>query len=493
MGEQTERVVDRDGRYYYQIELPKLSPNEMKLINKVREEASKKTEGNLAGLTDEQRKQNVMFQVMGLLDRLKGEVQLAEDKKHHLAQLIVNDVTGLSLLEPLLEDDHIEEIMVIGPKRPVYIFHRRYGMLESNVFFEDPIDSVRIVQRIASSVGRRFDEDTPLLDARLMDGSRVNATLSPPSVDGSTVTIRKFKKDPLTIVDLINFKTFTTEVAAFLWVMIDGYGAWQKNLIIAGGTGSGKTSTMNSLTIFIREKERVITIEDTAELQIPIKHLVRFESRAPDVEGKGEIDMDALVKNTLRMRPDRIIIGEVRGREAKSLFIAMNTGHNGNFASLHANNSRECITRLTNEPMNVPLIMIPALDLILMQSRMSRGDKGSIRRITEITEIGGVTEDTVALNKIYEWDPGKDELKSTGTPSKLKQDLAKQLGITVKDITEEIEKRKLVLDYLVKENIRELSKVRNWVEDYYNNSENTLKKIEEALMASQPAEQSLES
>jgi flagellar protein FlaI len=492
MDEGESRVINFENKYFYKIELPSLSPNEMKFLNSLKNEAVEAVNLEGGALTEEQRKQNVLFEVLKIIDKSKSQIDLSEKKKHELGELVVNDLVGYSLLEPLLEDDNIEEIMVIGPKSPVYVYHRKFGMLESNVIFQDPDEIIKIAHKIASRVGRKIDKASPLLDARLSDGSRVNATLSPPGVDGSTITIRKFKRDPLTIIDLIKFNTLSSEFAAFLWVMVDGMGAWQKNVIIAGGTGSGKTTTLNALTIFIRGNERVITIEDTAELQIPLKHLIRFESRAPNVDGKGEINMDALVKNTLRMRPDRIIIGEVRGEEARSLFTAMNTGHNGNFATLHANNSRECMTRLTNNPMNVPTIMIPALDLVIMQARLSRGNKGSIRRIVEVTEIGGVTDDIVGLSKIYEWIPGKDELRSTGTPSKLKQDLAKQVGIPLKEINDEVERRKLIIDYLLEENIREFSQVRKWVEDYYDDSEATLEKIEETFITHSEAAPQIE-
>jgi flagellar protein FlaI len=484
MSDIESRVVTVGNRYFYKIEFPTLTPKEMKFLKKVKEAAIKEARVDLQGLTKEQMKQRMLFAVLEIMDRLNGDLELSPEKRQKLAELIVNDMVGYGLLEPILEDDEIEEIMVIGPKRPVYVFHRKYGMLETNVVFQDPREIVNIVQRIASSIGRRIDASSPLLDARLPDGSRVNATLSPPALDGPTVTIRKFKKDPLTIVDLLKFNTLNSEVAAFLWLMVEGMGVWPKNILVAGGTGSGKTTTLNALAIFIRERERVITIEDTAELQLPIKHLIRFEVRPPSIEGKGEIDMDTLLKNTLRMRPDRIIIGEVRGSEAKTLFTAMNTGHNGTLATLHANSARECITRLTNEPMGVPMIMIPALDLIVMQARYAHEKKGLIRRVTEVTEVGGITDSTVALSKIYEWDPGSDVIRSTGTPSTLKQELAKQVGISIEEVNEEFEKRRLVLDYLLENNIREIYEVRRWVESYYTNPEATLKKIEESLKAS---------
>jgi flagellar protein FlaI len=481
MVETESRVVSEDSKYVYRIKLPILSPDEMKLIESVKEVAIKEIKVELGGLSQEQKKQNFLFEVLRIMDRNKDLSGLKPEKKEQLAVLIVDEVFGYSLLEPFLEDDEIEEIMVIGPKRPVYVYHRNYGMLESNVVFQDPGEINTLAQKIAKSIGRKIDVSSPLLDARLTDGSRINATLSPPSLDGSTITVRKFKKDPFTIVDLIRVNTLPSEVAAFLWLMADGYGTWKKNILIAGGTGCGKTTTLNALTIFIRERERVITIEDTAELQLPIQHLIRFETRSPDVEGKGEVDMDALVKNTLRMRPDRIIVGEVRSGEARSLFTAMNTGHDGSMGTVHANSSRETISRLTNPPMDVPLMMLSSLDLILMEARISLGDKGLIRRITEVTEIGGLSEDTLALSKIYEWDPAKDELQSTGTPSKLKQDLAKELGIPAKEVNNELEKRRLVLDYLLKQNIREFSEVRSWIESYYTDSDKTLSKIEESF------------
>ena len=483
MGENSARVVNLGDRYFYRIELPTLTPREMKFLKKVKDAAIREAKVELRGLTKEQMKQHMLFAVLEIMERLREDLEIPPEKKQKLAELIVNDMVGYGLLEPLLEDDDIEEIMVIGPKRPVYVFHRKYGMLETNVVFQNPEEIVNIIQRIASSVGRRIDASSPLLDARLPDGSRVNATLSPPALDGPTLTIRKFKKDPLTVVDHIKFNTLSSEVAAFLWLMVDGFGVAPRNILIAGGTGSGKTTTLNALAIFIRERERVITIEDTAELQLPIKHLVRFEVRPPSIEGRGEIDMNTLLKNTLRMRPDRIIIGEVRGEEAKTLFTAMNTGHSGTMATLHANSARECITRLTNEPMNVPLIMIPALDLIVMQARFTRDSRGSVRRITEVTEVDGLREGTIALSRLYEYDPVEDAIKSTGTPSELKQVLAKQMGITVDEVNDELERRKLVLDYLVANNIRENYEVRRWVESFYTRPELTLQKIENSLRA----------
>lgn len=215
------------------------------------------------------------------------------------------------------------------------------------------------------------------------------------------MTIRKFRKDPLTVVDLINFKTISSHLAGFLWVCVDGLGVKPCNAIIAGGTGSGKTTTLNTVISFTPPRERIITIEDTLELQLPHDHVLRMETRPPNIEGKGELDMDTLVKNSLRQRPDRVIVGEVRGKEAITLFTALNMGHSG-FGTLHSNTARETITRLTNPPMNVPNIMIPALEFIIMQNRMYRSEGGSIRRVTEVAEIVGMEEGNVQLNRVFE-------------------------------------------------------------------------------------------
>lgn len=264
-----------------------------------------------------------------------------------LANKFYQEILGYGEIDPLIKDDQLEEIMIIGVDKPVFVYHREYGMMESNLIFKNGEEIISIIDSIARQISRRIDKESPILDARLPDGSRVNATLPPVSADGPSLTIRKFKKDPLTIVDLIDLKTLNSDIAAFFWLCFDGMGVKSANAIISGGTSSGKTTTLNALSSFINPKERIITIEDTLELQIHHKHLVRMETRPINIEGKGELNMDDLVKNSLRQRPDRIIVGEVRGEEAITLFTALNTGHSG-FGTLHANNSRETIFIVAN-------------------------------------------------------------------------------------------------------------------------------------------------
>ncbi|EEB73584.1 Type II/IV secretion system protein kinase [Thermococcus sp. AM4] len=312
----------------YEIRLPKLSKDEENLLKQVRERAITEIQIDPTLIPNyEERRKIFLREVKRMLK--EAAPNFSEGRIEVLAELIVQSMLGYGLLDPLVRDDNLEEIMVIGTNKPVYVWHRRFYMCKTNIVFKEERDILNIIERIAREVGRRIDQQNPLLDARLPDGSRVNATIPPISLDGPTITIRKFKKDPLTIIDLIKYGTMNSDVAAFLWLLVDGLGVKPANILVAGGTGSGKTTTLNALAMFIPPSERVISIEDTAELQLPVEHWVRLETRPPNIEGKGEVTMDDLVKNTLRMRPDRIIVGEVRGPEARTMFTAMNTGHNG--------------------------------------------------------------------------------------------------------------------------------------------------------------------
>jgi len=312
----------------YEIRLPELSKDEEKLLKMVRDRAVVEIQIDPESIPDMEERRRIFLKAVKNMVREMAP-NLSEGRIEILTELVVQNMIGYGRLDPLVRDDNLEEIMVIGTNKPVYVWHRRFNMCKTNIVFQDEKEILNIIERIAREVGRRIDQQSPLLDARLPDGSRVNATIPPISLDGPTITIRKFKKDPLTIIDLIKYGTLNTDVAALLWIFVDGLGVKPANILVAGGTGSGKTTTLNSLAMFIPPSERVISIEDTAELQLPIEHWVRLETRPPNVEGKGEITMDDLVKNTLRMRPDRIIVGEVRGPEARTMFTAMNTGHDG--------------------------------------------------------------------------------------------------------------------------------------------------------------------
>jgi pilus assembly protein CpaF len=329
-------------------------------------------------------------------------IVLNREDRIQLNSELYDEVTGLGPLETLLKDDSINDILVNGPQQ---IFVERDGKLQlTDVTFKDEKHLLRIIDKIVSAVGRRVDESNPYVDARLKDGSRFNAMVPPIAVDGSLVSIRKFKKDKLGIDDLVSFGAFSEEMAAYLQAAV----ATRLNIIVSGGTGSGKTTTLNALSSFIANDERILTIEDTAELQLQQTHVGRMESRPPNVEGKGEVSPRDCLKNALRMRPDRIIVGETRGEEVIDMLQAMNTGHDGSMTTIHANSARDGVSRLENmiamAGIEMPLKAVrsqisSAVNLIVQASRLQDGS----RRMTSITEITGMEGDVISMQEIFRY------------------------------------------------------------------------------------------
>lgn len=313
---------------------------------------------------------------------------------------LYDEVVGLGPLEPLLKDDSIADILVNGPHQ---IFIERNGKLQlSEVKFKDERHLIRIIDKIVSAVGRRVDESNPYVDARLLDGSRFNAMIPPVAIDGSLVSIRKFKKDKLGIRDLVQFGAFSEQMAMYLEAAV----ATRLNVIVSGGTGSGKTTTLNALSSFIDNSERILTIEDTAELQLQQTHVGRMESKPSNSEGKGGVSPRDCLKNALRMRPDRIIVGETRGEEVIDMLQAMNTGHDGSMTTIHANSPRDGLSRLENmvamAGIDMPLKAVrnqigSAVHLIVQASRLQDGS----RRMTSITEITGMEGEVISMQEIF--------------------------------------------------------------------------------------------
>ncbi|WP_298863795.1 CpaF family protein [uncultured Gimesia sp.] len=325
---------------------------------------------------------------------------LNRSERERLIEEILDETFGFGPLELLLKDQSIADIMINGPK---HVFVEKDGRIErSNVVFRDNQHLLQILDRIVSKVGRRVDETSPLVDARLPDGSRLNAVIPPLALDGPSLTIRKFGSNPLGLEDLLRFGAFTPEIA----MLLEGAIKARVNTIISGGTGSGKTTLLNTLSSFIQSDHRVITIEDAAELQLQQDHILRLETRPPNIEGRGQITATDLVKNALRMRPDRIIIGECRGAESLDMLQAMNTGHEGSLTTIHANSPRDAVSRLetmiTMGGVELPLKALrqqfaSAVDLIIQVNRL----QGGPRKVTHITEVLNMEQDTVIMQDIF--------------------------------------------------------------------------------------------
>ncbi len=349
-------------------------------------------------LTQEQIRDELRSLVERLLDEEAVVINDAERK--NLTRDIRNEMLGFGPLETLLSDPTVSDILVNGHKQ-VYV--ERRGKLElTDVVFNDDAHLMKIIDKIVSRVGRRIDESSPMVDARLPDGSRVNAIIPPLAIDGPVMSIRRFSVDPLRLADLVAYTSMTAEMAEVL----QGLGKAKMNILISGGTGSGKTTMLNVISGFIGHTERIVTVEDAAELQLQQPHVVRLETRPPNIEGKGEVSQRALVRNALRMRPDRIILGEVRGAEALDMLGAMNTGHEGSMATIHANTPRDAITRLENmismAAANLPSKAIrqqisSAISVVVQVSRLIDGK----RKVTSIQEITGMEGDVITMQEIF--------------------------------------------------------------------------------------------
>ena len=330
-------------------------------------------------------------------------IVLTRVERMRLFEAISAEILGFGPIEPLLNDDSVSEIMVNGPSQ-VYV-ERNGNLILSDVLFADDDHVMRVIDRIVSPLGRRIDESSPMVDARLPDGSRINAIIPPISLVGPVLTIRKFAKDPLTTDDLVRFGTMTPEMVVFLEACVKA----RLNVVVSGGTGSGKTTTLNLLSSFIPEDERIITIENAAELQLRQDHVVTLESRAANIEGRGEVSIRDLVINSLRMRPERIVVGECRGGEALDMLQAMNTGHDGSMTTAHSNAPRDTLARLETMVLmagvDLPVRAIreqiaSAVDVIVHQSRLKDGS----RKITYVTEVQGMEGDVIVLQDIFEYE-----------------------------------------------------------------------------------------
>lgn len=360
---------------------------------------------------------------------VEKDIQINVKEQRQIATSLVNDMIGLGPLEDIIYDDTVTDILVNGPQ-DIYI--ERKGKLEKiySIKFHDESHVQQIARRIASRVGRRVDESSPMVDARLSDGSRVNIIMPPLALDGTTISIRKFSQVNITLDKMVELDTLSTPMATFLKIAA----AIRLNVLISGGTGSGKTTLLNAMSQLISPTERIITVEDSAELRLQQPHVVRLESRPPNIEGEGEVTIRELIRNTLRMRPDRIIVGEVRGDETIDMLQAMNTGHDGSMSTIHANRPREALTRLENMmsmagyemPIHVIRgLIVGAINLIIHTERMRDGG----RRITQISEITGLEGEIVTTHDLFKFEYQEDVVDREKGQTRI-QGVFKPSGVT---------------------------------------------------------------
>jgi flagellar protein FlaI len=402
--------------------------------------------------------------------------QLGIPRPKSFAKYVLSQSIGYKELSEMMADKDLEEVMINGSDKNVFVFHKKYGMCRTNVVSKENGFVFNFIMRIAQSVGKQFSEAHPLLDARLPDGSRANATFSYVTPFGHSLTIRKFSKVPLSIIHLIENKTFSTKLAAFLWIMVEGLNVEPMNAIITGGAGSGKTTLMNVLSGFIPFQSRVISIEDTLELDLGERqNWIQMESK-PILKDIAAVSMDDLLKNALRMRPDRILVGEVRGPEAQTLFVAMDTGHSGILGTVHSNTAREMMLRLRSSPMNVPVGMLPLLDLAIVMQRSYNKKIGIIRRVKQVAEISRMDEKVLQSN-IFEFNRKRDRIEKTNVPSRVIEILAERAGLTKNELKREMVVRQRILEWLLETGRNSRLEVEGLIQKYYFDPESVLKKI----------------
>jgi len=380
-----------------------------------------------------------------------------------LSRILVNEMIGLGDIEYLLLDDNIEEVVVNSSRDVVWTYHKKYGWLKTNIIVPTEELIMNYSSRIAREVGREITHLTPLLDAHISSGDRVNATLFPISTQGNTITIRRFSRTPWTAVHMIDPKvnTMTAEVAAFLWLAVE----YELSILIAGGTASGKTTVLNAIMPFMPANQRIISMEDTRELNLPdFLHWVPLTIRPANPDGEGGVSMLDLLQNSLRMRPDRVIVGEVRAkRETEVLFEAMHTGHSV-YSTFHAEQAREVVERIISPPMSIPSAVLKSLHLIVIQYRNRRTRQ---RRTLEVCEITKDESDVPSLNTLYKWNPKSDLIERMYPSVRVKDELAMFTGMTESDIEDDLQGKKAVLEWMLKNKITGVNDVGRIITEYY--------------------------
>jgi len=457
-----------DGGIRYQIIEPVLTERDEKALEIIKKLLMTELSVSMGEIKS---KKEAEYRLGAKIDRMIKNYRLSIPKKNiaKIKYYAIRDFVHLGKIEPLMRDHMIEEISCDGTGIPLYIWHRELESIPTNIKFEKDSELNNFARKLAYICGKHISMADPIVDASLPDGSRINLTLGHEITRrGSTFTIRRFRADPITVVDLIKFGTMSIDIAAFMWYLIEK----KSTMLVAGGTASGKTTCLNAISSFIKPGEKVVSIEDTQELNLPHENWVPAVSRQSFTDTQiGEINQFDLLRAALRQRPDIIIVGETRGKEAYTLFQAMATGHGG-FSSIHADSIDATLTRLTSAPMDVPKALIAnSLDLITLQLKIRVGNK-SARRIIQISEIDGIDENTGAIktNTVFRWNPAKDTHDFLGK-SIVFEKIKERDAETDEHIDYELTKRRVALEWMVKNNIREHKKVSQCIKEYYEDPE----------------------
>ncbi len=466
------KIEEGDKGRVYNVYMDGIGTGTHALLEEIRKELISTSTVGVGEMTDNKAinkiKKKFMKQTSRLLKEKVPSMNFHTEK--FLSGILMQEMLGLGKLEFLINDPRLEEIVVVSSKEPVRVYHKKFGWLSTNITVEREEEINNYSNIIARRVGRQINVLSPLLDAHVVTGDRANAVLYPIATKGNTLTIRKFARDPYTIIDLIKNKTVNLNVAALLWLAIE----YEMNVLISGGTASGKTVFLNACMPFIPPNQRLISIEDTRELMLPnFLYWCPLVTRTANPEGKGEVSMLDLLINSLRMRPDRIVLGEMRRqREAEVLFEAMHTGHSV-YATLHADTAAETISRLTNPPLNVPPNLLKAVNLNVV---MFRDRRKGIRRVYQVAEfLAG--QERVSSNILYRWIPEKDGIVKHNESLSFVEELSRHTARSQKEIKEDLDKKKKILKWMIRKNLRKLESIGKIMNLYYTNREELYKII----------------
>lgn len=464
------QILDEEAEYVltYEVKRPEIRTATEAVLSDLKEQVVRDVDLSTEEFVNAKELENVKQKFRDqAMEQLEEELpETSEQAKKILIGNLIHEMLGLGDIEILLNDQHLEEIVINSSQEPAWVYHKELGWMKTDIDFQDEDQVYNYAAEIGRRVGKNISSLHPLLDAHLPSGDRTNATLYPISTQGNTITIRKFARDPWTITDFIENGTITREVAAFLWLCLQ----YELNVIVSGGTGAGKTSFLNVLMPFIPPNQRILSIEDTREVSLPnFLHWVPLTTREPNPEGKGGVSMLDLLVNALRMRPDRILVGEIRKKQqAEVLFEAMHTGHSV-YSTLHADTAEQTVRRLVNPPIDVPRTMVDAVDVNVV---MFRDRRRNFRRVMEVAEIGeNEGEDEIDADVLYEWHSKEDEIEKKQESTRIYETLNLHTGMSRQEIDDNLEEKKKILEWMEENGINEVDTVGKVVAEYYSNRE----------------------